>query len=857
MADVLLTLIIPVRHAGPELERFLSSLATQQLTVSTECIFVVIGDGSQQGRIASSVGAHGIRAEVLRSSGGCISAARREALAQASGEWVTFPNARDALAPGYVGALLAAIDAHGPVADCFVMPSAPLTKPPGPTQDHRVTPVTVDASVAAIPSDVTRMAFRNRPVREGGIALGSYADTLLIVDLLHETGRPDAVHVVEGARYLRRPMRGVDPQTEHVRKSSDRYLGLVTAVAERLDDRGDTWVHRLLVRELFRLIEFENTTTKRATVLDGAAGDAFRERLRSLLSSFDRRLFTHTGDPNGFDERRDTLMGLAGRVGVAEVAHILKVDERSGLVELRHTRWSSVADEQFGTGGSRRAPVHGKHRTVDAFGASAFEQRIAWVKADGLKGYRVDGANVDVRFADGTRLPAVGGGAAIAKAFARAERRAVRERRRSRDAATRITRAQRFLRRSRETWLSRAAAVRVLARTPGIASRYRDAWLLMDRADMGRDNAEHMYRWLLEHHPEINAWFVLRSDSPDFARLKSEGFRLVEYGSLRHQLLLNHTEQYLSSHVGIDVSRPIFDRYLLRNAPWTFTFLQHGVIHNDLSIWLNRQKMRLFVASTHQEFEGLAGDGSPYVFTDREVRLTGLPRFDKLRKIADAAPVDRRRTIVIAPTWRNGLFQPPDRAGELRKPKPGFRESPFIQSVLSVLNDERLQALAEQGYAVKFVPHPNLAAHFPYADVPSFVSVTTYDSTDVQELIGTAAVFLTDYSSVAFDAAFAGAAVVYMQLDEGAIYGTDHTLLPGYFDFERDGFGPVCKTIDAALQAVTDAAGRGAPSQYQDRARGTFAHWDSNACERVYDAVVGLDGDRDDAREPVRVRETV
>ncbi|WP_354002910.1 CDP-glycerol glycerophosphotransferase family protein [Microbacterium elymi] len=117
----------------------------------------------------------------------------------------------------------------------------------------------------------------------------------------------------------------------------------------------------------------------------------------------------------------------------------------------------------------------------------------------------------------------------------------------------------------------------------------------------------------------------------------------------------------------------------------------------------------------------------------------------------------------------------------MRKPKPGFRESPFIQSLLAVLNDERLKALSERGYTIKFVPHPNLAAHFPYADVPPYVSVTTYDSTDVQELIGSAAVFLTDYSSVAFDAAFAGASRRIHAVRRGRHLWCRPHALPGIF----------------------------------------------------------------------------
>src|SRR5690606_35056214 len=162
-----------------------------------------------------------------------------------------------------------------------------------------------------------------------------------------------------------------------------------------------------------------------------------------------------------------------------------------------------------------------------------------------------------------------------------------------------------------------------LSKVPGAWRRFDDAWVLMDRADLAGDNAEHLYRWLREHRPQVNAWFVLREDSPDFARLRDEGFRMMPYGSVAHEALLYHATEYLSSHAGVDVLRPMGDRLVTLRPKWRFTFLQHGVIHNDLSIWLNNQRFDLFVASTHDEYRGIVGDGSPYLFTDREVKLVG------------------------------------------------------------------------------------------------------------------------------------------------------------------------------------------------------------------------------------------
>ncbi len=54
------------------------------------------------------------------------------------------------------------------------------------------------------------------------------------------------------------------------------------------------------------------------------------------------------------------------------------------------------------------------------------------------------------------------------------------------------------------------------------------------------------------------------------------------------------------------------------------------MIKDDLSLWLNPKNIDLFVVSTTDELESVTADGTGYRFTRKEVRNTGLPRFDRL-----------------------------------------------------------------------------------------------------------------------------------------------------------------------------------------------------------------------------------
>ncbi|WP_440588459.1 hypothetical protein, partial [Campylobacter jejuni] len=56
-------------------------------------------------------------------------------------------------------------------------------------------------------------------------------------------------------------------------------------------------------------------------------------------------------------------------------------------------------------------------------------------------------------------------------------------------------------------------------------------WLLMDRDYEADDNAEHLYRYIMQNHPKQKIVFALRRDSKDWDRLKIEGFNLIEFES--------------------------------------------------------------------------------------------------------------------------------------------------------------------------------------------------------------------------------------------------------------------------------------------------------------------------------------
>lgn len=370
---------------------------------------------------------------------------------------------------------------------------------------------------------------------------------------------------------------------------------------------------------------------------------------------------------------------------------------------------------------------------------------------------------------------------------------------------------------------------------PRKVARFADAWVFIDRDVDAGDSAEDMYWWVRENHPEINAWFVVRKGTRDWARMASRGARLVDYGSPDFGALLHHASHLASSHA----DRFITDAVPRKHVPtdYVFTFLQHGVIKGDISGWLNSKSIQVFVTSTQDEYDYVSGD-SPFKFGPKEVRLTGLPRFDSLLERAAAVPEAERDLVVVMPTWRDYLVGRMKGASNDRPRIDGFGDTTYARTLSRLLRDESLASiLSSAGKRLLFMPHPNMKPYLHDFDVPDHVQVRSYDEADVRDVIVHASTLVTDYSSIAFNAAYLRVPVVYFQFDKEE-YLQHHTERPAYFDYARDGFGPVTETVDSTVKGISDSFSPRLGREYLMRMETTFPVRDGRNRERVFLAML-------------------
>lgn len=368
-----------------------------------------------------------------------------------------------------------------------------------------------------------------------------------------------------------------------------------------------------------------------------------------------------------------------------------------------------------------------------------------------------------------------------------------------------------------------------------------DVWLIMDRDVQADDNAEHFYRYVKENHPEVECYFGLRKNSPDWVRLEQEGFNLLDFGSYRFERILKSCSKIISSHADNYIVDYFKDQSLIGKD---FVFLPHGVFQNDWHKWMNSKihNMSLFITTTNEEHRSIAGDYNHYKYGNKVVKQLGFPRHDALLKNNSFG----NKTILVMPTWRKYLIGPHDPETGLWQKNTSFMDSFYAQCWKRLLVSLELKNLVEHyGYQVIFAPHKYVEAYLSEFELPNYIQIwKAGDNTSIQELFQNADLMVTDYSSVAFEMAYLNKLVIYYQFDYDEFYA--HHAGRGYFDYSQHGFGPVVMNQEDLLKQLEIVLkGKAKPfTPYKERIEHTFSNRDQNNCQRVFDAVRALDQSR-------------
>lgn len=321
--------------------------------------------------------------------------------------------------------------------------------------------------------------------------------------------------------------------------------------------------------------------------------------------------------------------------------------------------------------------------------------------------------------------------------------------------------------------------------------------LICERTDTAQDNGFALFEWIRRSHPAFAAYYVVSGKSEAWHRVHPLG-KAIRYGSMKHRFFLLHA-RVLASSQDIDAyllppqwDAGLYRRHLAHRIGARRIFLQHGVItSNGVGPRLHRRITGLdaFICSSPDELSYLRRTTG---YTDELVPV-GLARFDSL------LPSPEGRRIFVMPTWRSYLVQP-SFAKDSTNATEAFDGSAYQRFWTKLLGDVRLLSVLRSSQTIlEFVPHYEVASQFKAAKSPEII-INDDGGSNLQQSLRQASLCISDYSSIVSDAAYLGIPIVHVPFDESDFYSKHYTR--GWFDFRRDGFGPVVTSVDDLVDAI-------------------------------------------------------
>lgn len=353
-------------------------------------------------------------------------------------------------------------------------------------------------------------------------------------------------------------------------------------------------------------------------------------------------------------------------------------------------------------------------------------------------------------------------------------------------------------------------------------------WLFCEGENEARDNGYVLFKYVREQQPHINAHYAINKKSASFNKVASYG-NIISFGSLKHWLFYIAATKNISIHKAASPNTPLFyvlHRYRLLNGHRIF--LQHGITMNNVNyLHFNETNFELFVCGAKPEYEYIK---QTFGYPEGAVQYLGFPRFDSLH---DTKAIKKR--VVIMPTWRSWLGREVNALGKSES----FTESEYYLTYQSLLSNKKFIAYVEaNGIEVYFYPHFNMEKYISdFSSKSRNIHIVDSKTSNIQELIATSGLMITDYSSVAMDFAYIGKPVAYYQFDYKKF--RDQHLASGYFSYERHGFGPVIKSEEALIAYILERLSKDSVLELKYKKRGKifFEKKDRDNCKRVFTAI--------------------
>ena len=364
-----------------------------------------------------------------------------------------------------------------------------------------------------------------------------------------------------------------------------------------------------------------------------------------------------------------------------------------------------------------------------------------------------------------------------------------------------------------------------------LKKRRPDMWLICEDYNEARDNGYWLYKYIRKEHPEQDCVYAINKKSVDYNKVKDLG-EVIQYGGYKHWVYYLAANKNISSQKGGKPNAAlcyVLEVYgILKNKR---AFLQHGVICSDMPwCYYENTKMRLFVCGAKKEYQFIR---DTYGYPEGYVKYLGLTRFDGLHDFKV-----KKNQILVMPSWREWIGTPTSKSKELDDMS-SFTSTEYYKMWNGFLNSIKVAEILEKyNLDMIFYPHRNMQPFIEYFSTGSDrIVIANWRKYDVQYLLKESAFLITDMSSIFMDFGYMRKPMAYYQFDMDKFRKGQYQ--QGYFDYKRDGFGPVCESLEEIEIILEKYASNNFKNteEYLKKEEEFFPLWDSDNCKRNYEAI--------------------
>lgn len=362
----------------------------------------------------------------------------------------------------------------------------------------------------------------------------------------------------------------------------------------------------------------------------------------------------------------------------------------------------------------------------------------------------------------------------------------------------------------------------------------KNVWLVCERKSEARDNGYVFFKYVLDHTNVVNIYYAIDKKSDDYNKLRYCDKKIISFGSIKHMAYYLTCDAVISTVKNCgpnDLMGFLFRKLNIKNNK--IYFIQHGITKDNLD-WLHYSatKFHAITCGAYPEYEFISENfGYP---KNRVIFTGGMCRYDYLHN----SDIPSQKYILVMPTWRKWLKCNNPQIMKIEHTDI-FTESNYFKNWIEFIHDEEIISIVRKnGFKVVFYLHPTMQYYIDeFKSSSNDVIIADEKQWDIQTLIKSASILITDYSSVFFDFIYMKKPIIFYQFDVDVFRKFHYS--EGYFHYDNNSFSNAVYSIGELTQKLENAINHNfsVSNEYLREHKKYFPLYDTKNSERTFNEI--------------------